>query len=156
MFLVSCNWSLLQVLAPGLIRRAAVRLGVFAYLLFMLSSGVDGYFEGQALPDQLTARNITITLRTVVRGLSYLMTFLFAANTVGLTGEIYPWPHGDKTSHAWYGIETLQPLLASTGNIRLGAAVPRLAHLGKGRAFLASRDPGMTPQLMMLHAVRQC
>ena len=68
---------------------------MFAYLLFLLSSGVDGYFEGQALPDQLTARNITITLRTVVRGLSYLMTFLFAANTVGLTGEIYtsPDPH---------------------------------------------------------------
>ena len=68
-------------------RRSAIRLGVFAYLLYMLSSGVDGYFEGQALPDQLTARNITITLRTVVRGLSYLLTFLFAANTVGLTGE---------------------------------------------------------------------
>ena len=67
--------------------RSAIRLGVFAYLLFLLSSGVDGYFEGQALPDQLTARNITITLRTVVRGLSYLLTFLFAANTVGLAGE---------------------------------------------------------------------
>lgn len=63
---------------------SAIRLGVFAYLLFQLSSGVDGYFEGQALPDQLTARNITITLRTVVRGLSYLLTFLFAANTIGL------------------------------------------------------------------------
>ena len=67
--------------------RAAIRLGVFAYLLFLVSSNVDGYFEGQALPDQLTARNITITLRTVVRGLSYLMTFLLAANTVGLTGK---------------------------------------------------------------------
>ena len=73
-------------------RRSAIRLGVFAYLLYMLSSGVDGYFEGQALPDQLTARNITIPLRTVVRGLSYLLTFLFAANTVGLTGETYPSP----------------------------------------------------------------
>ena len=39
------------------------------------------------LPNQLTARNITITVRTIVRGLSYLLTFLFAANTVGLTGE---------------------------------------------------------------------
>lgn len=71
-------------LVPG---RSAVKLGVLACLLFQLSSGVDGYFEGQPLPDQLTARNITITLRTVVRGLSYLMTFLFAANTVGLTGD---------------------------------------------------------------------
>ena len=68
-------------------------MGVFAYLLFLVSSNVDGYFEGQALPDQLTARNITITLRTVVRGLSYLMTFLFAANTVGLTGKPFSPSH---------------------------------------------------------------
>jgi len=73
--------------------RAAIRLGVFAYLLFLVSSNVDGYFEGQALPDQLTARNITITLRTVVRGLSYLMTFLLAANTVGLTGKPFSASH---------------------------------------------------------------
>jgi hypothetical protein len=66
--------------------RSAIRLGVFAYLLLLLSTGVDGYFERQSLPDQLTARNITITLRTVVRGLSYLLAFLFAANTVGLAG----------------------------------------------------------------------
>ena len=85
--ILSYHRSFLRVSAPGATRRSAIRLGVFAYLLFQLSSGVDGYFEGQALPDQLTARNITITLRTVVRGLSYLLTFLFAANTIGLAGE---------------------------------------------------------------------
>ena len=86
--ITSCRWVLLRVPAPRVTCRSAIRLGVFAYFLFLLSSGVDGYFEGQALPDQLTARNITITLRTVVRGLSYLLTFLFAANTIGLTGEL--------------------------------------------------------------------
>ena len=67
--------------------RSALRLGGFACLLYLLSTNVDNYFEGQALPSQLTARNITITVRTIVRGLSYLLTFLFAANTIGLTGE---------------------------------------------------------------------
>ena len=67
--------------------RSALRLGGFACLLYLLSTNVDNYFEGQALPNQLTARNITIAVRTIVRGLSYLLTFLFAANTVGLTGE---------------------------------------------------------------------
>ena len=68
-------------------RRSALRLGGFACLLYLLSTNVDNYFEGQALPNQLTARNITITVRTIARGLSYLLTFLFAANTIGLTGE---------------------------------------------------------------------
>ena len=99
---LSCQWNVLRVSVPALICRAAIRLGVFAYLLFLLSSGVDGYFEGQALPDQLTARNITITLRTVVRGLSYLMTFLFAANTVGLTGETWIRPEVSQSPIAWY------------------------------------------------------
>ena len=73
--------------------RSALRLGGFACLLYLLSTNVDNYFEGQALPSQLTARNITITVRTIARGLSYLLTFLFAANTIGLTGE---------TQSRWY------------------------------------------------------
>ena len=66
--------------------RAAVQAGGFAYLLFLFSQGIDGYFEGQAMPDQYTAHNITVTIRTIVRGLSYLCTFIFAANAVGLSG----------------------------------------------------------------------
>ena len=68
-------------------RRAAVQAGVFAYLLYLFSSNVDGYFERQPLPDQYTARNITVAISTIVRGLSYLITFIFGANAVGLSGE---------------------------------------------------------------------
>ena len=65
---------------------AAVQAGGFAYLLFLFSQGVDGYFDKQAMPDQYTAHNITVAIRTIVRGLSYLCTFIFAANAVGLSG----------------------------------------------------------------------
>lgn len=78
--------------------RSALRLGGFACLLYLLSTNVDNYFEGQALPNQLTARNITITVRTIVRGLSYLLTFLFAANTIGLTGEALLSYHTQRTA----------------------------------------------------------
>jgi len=60
---------------------------VICFLLFQVCGLVDGYFDRQELPDQYTARNITVTLRTVARGLAYLLTFLFGANCVGLSGE---------------------------------------------------------------------
>ncbi|KAK9908155.1 hypothetical protein WJX75_003460 [Coccomyxa subellipsoidea] len=63
---------------------SAVQTGACAYGLYLFATNVDGYFEGQQLPDQYTARNITVTIRTIVRGLSYLITFIFAANAVGL------------------------------------------------------------------------
>ena len=34
----------------------------------------------------LQARNISITVRTILLGLSYLATFIFAANGLGLAG----------------------------------------------------------------------
>ena len=38
----------------------------------------------------LQARNISITVRTLIQGLSWLATFIFSANAVGLLGEL---PH---------------------------------------------------------------
>jgi len=64
----------------------ATQAGVICFLLFQVCGLVDGYFDRQELPDQYTARNITVTLRTVARGLAYLLTFLFGANCVGLSG----------------------------------------------------------------------
>ena len=59
---------------------------MICFFLFQLCGLVDGYFARQELPEQYTAHNITVTLRTVIRGLSYLMTFLFGVNCVGLSG----------------------------------------------------------------------
>jgi hypothetical protein len=39
------------------------------------------------MPDAYTARNIAVTVRTILIGLLYLITFIFSANAVGLTGE---------------------------------------------------------------------
>ncbi len=60
---------------------------MICYLLFQLTQLVDGYFEAKALPEQYTARNIAVLVQTVVRGLAYLLTFIFGANALGLTGE---------------------------------------------------------------------
>ncbi|GLC35785.1 hypothetical protein PLESTB_000494000 [Pleodorina starrii] len=57
-----------------------------AYGLWFFSTKVQGVIEGQSLPDGYTARNIAITVRTIILGLCYLATFIFAANGVGLAG----------------------------------------------------------------------
>ncbi|BDA45070.1 hypothetical protein COCOBI_06-5500 [Coccomyxa sp. Obi] len=99
-----------QVITPLQALWAAVQAGGFAYLLFLFTSTVDGYFDGQQLPDQYTARNITITIRTIVRGLAYLCTFIFAANAVGLgalTVQLLVNPELDAEADAQQGAEDI-------------------------------------------------
>ncbi|KAL3162076.1 hypothetical protein ABBQ38_009142 [Trebouxia sp. C0009 RCD-2024] len=66
--------------------RGAIQASFFTYLLFLFSTNISKYFGGQDLPDQYTARNITVTIRTAVGGLAYLATFIFGANALGLAG----------------------------------------------------------------------
>ncbi len=66
-----------------------MQTGFMSVVMYKVSTSVDGYFGAQALPDQYTIRNITVALRTTVQGLSYLATFIFAANTIGLTGASF-------------------------------------------------------------------
>jgi hypothetical protein len=61
-----------------------VQAGGIAYVLYLLSTSVDAYFANKELPTQYTARNIAVLIQTVIRGLSYLVTFIFAANATGL------------------------------------------------------------------------
>jgi hypothetical protein len=63
---------------------AAQALGIAAVLYF-LTIKLDSLILSRDLPDQYTARNITITVRTILRGIMYLVTFMFAANGVGLS-----------------------------------------------------------------------
>ena len=67
----------------------------FTYLLFLFSNSVSGYFSQQGLPDNYTARNMSVTFRTAIAGLAYLATFIFGANAAGLTGDpspqLLPW-----------------------------------------------------------------
>ncbi|GFR41276.1 hypothetical protein Agub_g1951 [Astrephomene gubernaculifera] len=59
---------------------------LLAWGLWIFSTKVQGVIEAQSLPDSYTARNIAITVRTIITGLCYLATFIFAANGVGLAG----------------------------------------------------------------------
>lgn len=68
----------------------AAQAGIICWFLFQASRGVDAFFDRQSLPDpvtQYTAHNIAVLVQTVSRGLVYLITFIFGANTLGLAGE---------------------------------------------------------------------
>lgn len=62
---------------------AVQALAIAAGLLFFATK-VDSAVLSSPLPDQYTARNLAITVRTIIRGLVYLAAFIFAANGVGL------------------------------------------------------------------------
>lgn len=95
---VPCTLHTLNLLTYGC--RGAIQAGFFTYLLFLFSTNISKYFGGQDLPDQYTARNITVTIRTAVGGLAYLATFIFGANALGLAGK------SDQT--AWHPVNCQQ------------------------------------------------
>lgn len=64
---------------------AVQALGIFAGLFFFATK-VQASIGSQALPSGYTARNISVTVRTIVQGLVYLATFIFGANGFGLLG----------------------------------------------------------------------
>ena len=53
-------------------------------MLYIFASKVSSGFDNSTLPESYTARQIS-TVRTIVEGLVYLATFVYAANGVGLT-----------------------------------------------------------------------
>lgn len=64
----------------------SVIAGAICLVLYWLTANVDTRLMAVELPDQYTARNVVVTLRTVVIGIMYLATFVFGANCVGLLG----------------------------------------------------------------------
>lgn len=63
----------------------AVVAGFIALVLYKFTVTVEGSFTGKAVSMNYSIRNLTITVRTIVTGLCYLATFVFAANSLGLT-----------------------------------------------------------------------
>ena len=53
--------------------------------LYIFASKISNGLNNSSLPESYTARQISITVRTIVEGLVYLATFVYAANGVGLT-----------------------------------------------------------------------
>ena len=64
----------------------AAQAGGIGFGLFIFSSKMTALIGQQSLPDAYTARNITITVRTILQGLTWLATFIFCLNAVGLFG----------------------------------------------------------------------
>jgi hypothetical protein len=64
----------------------AAQAGGIGFGLFIFSSKMTAIIGQQSLPDAYTARNITVTVRTILQGLTWLATFIFCTNAVGLFG----------------------------------------------------------------------
>lgn len=65
----------------GVLQSAAFTAG-----LFIFTTKVDALLLKTPIPEQYTAHNIAITVRTIIRGFCYLFTFIFGMNCIGLTG----------------------------------------------------------------------
>jgi hypothetical protein len=64
----------------------AAQAGAIAFGLWVFTAKVAASVGSTDLPDAYTARNIAVTVRTILLGLLYLATFIFGANGAGLAG----------------------------------------------------------------------
>ncbi|MED6168403.1 hypothetical protein PIB30_011293 [Stylosanthes scabra] len=62
----------------------AVIAGVIALILFNLTTNVDTALSHHTLSNNFSARQVTITIRTMITGLCYLATFIYGFSSVGL------------------------------------------------------------------------
>ncbi|XP_031479142.1 uncharacterized protein LOC116249965 isoform X1 [Nymphaea colorata] len=58
--------------------------GAIALILYKFTTTIEAALNQQAISDNFSVRQITITVRTIVNGLCYLATFVFAINSIGL------------------------------------------------------------------------
>lgn len=84
-FAKESTWEPKEATAFDALLGAAQASGI-GFGLFIFSSKMTALIGQQSLPDGLTARNITVTVRTILQGLSWQATFIFCANAVGLLG----------------------------------------------------------------------
>eukprot|EP00850_Spirogloea_muscicola_P011937 SM000076S21758 [mRNA] locus=s76:108244:109311:+ [translate_table: standard] len=63
----------------------ALVAGGIGFVLWNFTTTVENGFAEKAVSSAYTVRNLTITVRTIITGLLYLATFVFAANSLGLT-----------------------------------------------------------------------
>ncbi|KAJ9510497.1 hypothetical protein QJQ45_015966 [Haematococcus lacustris] len=80
-----------MVLAALFMVLGAAQAGLLAAGMYVFSSKMQLVLEDTSMPDAYTARNISITVRTILLGLSWLATFIFAANSIGLSALTVQW-----------------------------------------------------------------
>ncbi|XP_002990872.2 uncharacterized protein LOC9659114 [Selaginella moellendorffii] len=62
----------------------ALLAGAIAFVLYQCTTAVTGSFASKPLPTEYATRNIAVTVRTIISGICYLATFVFAADAIGL------------------------------------------------------------------------
>ncbi|KAL5715853.1 hypothetical protein ACHQM5_017617 [Ranunculus cassubicifolius] len=70
--------SAIQALLGG------IAAGVITLILYKFATTVEAGLNRQAISDNFSVRQITITIRTIINGICYLATFVFGINAVGL------------------------------------------------------------------------
>lgn len=61
-----------------------ITAGVIALILYKFTLTIEAALNRQAISDNFSVRQITVTVRTIVNGLCYLATFVFGINSIGL------------------------------------------------------------------------
>lgn len=62
----------------------AITAGVIAVILYKFTTTIEAALNRQTISDNISVRQITITIRTIINGLCYLATFVFGFNSLGL------------------------------------------------------------------------
>ncbi|KAJ1379263.1 hypothetical protein SESBI_47034 [Sesbania bispinosa] len=61
-----------------------ISAGIIALIFYKFATTIEAALNRQTISDSFSVRQITITIRTIVNGLTYLATFVFALNSLGL------------------------------------------------------------------------
>ncbi|KAJ8479747.1 hypothetical protein OPV22_023474 [Ensete ventricosum] len=70
--------------SPAQALLGGIAAGVIAVILYKFTTTIEASLNRQAISDNFSVRQITITIRTVINGLCYLATFVFGVNSIGL------------------------------------------------------------------------
>ncbi|KAK7244227.1 hypothetical protein RIF29_39046 [Crotalaria pallida] len=70
--------------SPGQAFLGAVSAGIISLILYKFATTIEASLNRQALSDNFSVRQITVTIRTIINGLTYLATFVFGLNSLGL------------------------------------------------------------------------
>ncbi|KAL2331392.1 hypothetical protein Fmac_018973 [Flemingia macrophylla] len=70
--------------SPGQALLGGVSAGIIALILYKFATTIEASLNRQTISDNYSVRQITITIRTIVNGLTYLATFVFGLNSLGL------------------------------------------------------------------------
>ncbi|KAI4333626.1 hypothetical protein L6164_018407 [Bauhinia variegata] len=62
----------------------SIYAGIIFIILYKFTTTIEAALNRQTISDNFSVRQITITIRTIINGLCYLLTFVFGFNSLGL------------------------------------------------------------------------